>query len=597
MKPRGYIFLLSIPLSLSCLPAQAQVSFKTVVPQHAIAPGESFQVQYVLENAAGVSGFSSPKFQGFRVVAGPNIYSGKKSAAYNKSIPYKNLVFTLAAVGEGKFKINGAVCTVNGKLIKSNDAIVKVISPKEYDQSSYFLKAGEDPLKKIRENLFLKLIIDKQTCFIGEPLIATFKLYSRLQSRSNVIKNPGFYGFSVYDMINVNDKIQSEEKFKGHWFDVHTIRKVQLYPLQGGTFTIDAMELSNKIEFSRSMVTKKTEQEISENMYGGNRTDNKPGANTEVYEMNIKTDPVLIKVKPLPGKNVTDTFAGAVGNFSIAAFLEKDSLLRNEESSLIIEINGAGNFQRISSPVINWPQAIEAFEPSTKDTLDKRQVPLTGQRSFKYIFLSNKPGHYSIPPVSFSFFDLKTRTYKTASTKILPVFIKNESKPEKAPVPELIPAVSNKSSAWWLLVSLLFVLIAGIFLWLKNKQSAGRRAEEKRKMNESANPSFSTEEIFMATWSALDSEDQVFYKELDLAIWNYFKHRLRLSGSQMNKVALKNILITKKIRQDLVGKLVEIIHQCETGMYTNAEMNLNKKDALKTTEQIIRTIEDSLNAD
>jgi hypothetical protein len=183
-------------------------------------------------------------------------------------VSQKNLVFTLAAIREGNFKIPGASCLADGKFAKSNEVIVRVISQKEMDETSYFLKQGEDPFQKIHENLFLKLTLDKSTCFVGEPLVATFKLYSRLQSRSNIIKNPGFYGFSVYDMINVSNQAQSEEKLNGRWFDVHTILKVQLYPLQSGIFTIDPMELANEVEFSRSVVNKKTEQEVTENMYG-----------------------------------------------------------------------------------------------------------------------------------------------------------------------------------------------------------------------------------------------------------------------------------------------------------------------------------------
>src|SRR5215208_5806025 len=92
-------------------------------------------------------------------------------------------------------------------------------------QSTYFLSRGEDPLKKIRDNLFLKIMVDKHSCYIGEPLVATFKLYSRLQSTSEVIKNPGFYGFSVYDMVNLDDKLESLEIHNGNSFDVHIIRK------------------------------------------------------------------------------------------------------------------------------------------------------------------------------------------------------------------------------------------------------------------------------------------------------------------------------------------------------------------------------------
>ena len=65
-------------------------------------------------------------------------------------------------------------------------------------------------------------------------------------------------------MINLADKLVTTENIKGKLFDVHTIRKVQLYPLQAGDFTIDEMEVKNKVEFSKSIVNKKTEQEIVE---------------------------------------------------------------------------------------------------------------------------------------------------------------------------------------------------------------------------------------------------------------------------------------------------------------------------------------------
>ena len=41
------------------------------------------------------------------------------------------------------------------------------------------------------------------------------------------------------------------------------VRKVQLYPLRHGIFNIDAMEVQNKVEFSKSAVSKKTEREYS----------------------------------------------------------------------------------------------------------------------------------------------------------------------------------------------------------------------------------------------------------------------------------------------------------------------------------------------
>ena len=586
MKRSGYILLFPVFVCFPFLAVLAQANIRTVVPHRSIVPGESFQVQYILENAAKTSDFSPPQFQGFRVVAGPNIYSG------NKSTSDKNIVFTLVAVKEGIFKIQGATCRVNGRLQKSNDVIIRIISPKGADESSYFLKPGDDPFKKIRQNLFLKLIIDKQTCLIGEPLVATFKLYSRLQSRSNIIKNPGFYGFSVYDMVDVGDKVQSEEKIKGHWFDVHTIREVQLYPLQAGTFTIDAMELTNQVEFHRGVLNRKTEQEISENMYGNNEEKDKRDANAEVYEMNIRSHPVVITVKPLPAKNMLDTFAGAVGNFSIAAAVEKDSLLKNEEGLLTVNINGAGNFQRVNAPVIHWPKNIEVFEPSVKDTFDKQQVPLKGQRSFKYIFVTDRPSFYTIPSVSFYFFDLKAKTYKTVSTKPLSIFISSKSKKNKPAITLITASKSNDRSYLWLTAAGLLTLIVAIFLWTRNKRIMAK-AEEQRKMYRAANSYISVEEILVPPSMVISKDDKIFFEELNHAIWNYLANRLPYF--QRNKIELANILSQKGVRQGLIDKLIEIIHHCEAGLYTKAEMSLDKTELFQTTQRTLKAIEDSLN--
>jgi hypothetical protein len=114
------------------------------------------------------------------------------------------------------------------------------------------------------------LVVDRTTCFAGEPVQAIFKLYSRLESNSDIVKNPGFYGFAVYDIINLNDHISATETIDGRPFDVHTVRRVQLYPLQAGIFTIDAMEVTNKCEFSKSAVYKKAEQEIKEGVFENN---------------------------------------------------------------------------------------------------------------------------------------------------------------------------------------------------------------------------------------------------------------------------------------------------------------------------------------
>ena len=69
-------FFFSIAFLLCSALLQAQVSFKTVVPQQPLVAGESFQVQYILEDADNASSLKPPVFKNFRYVAGPNLYTG-----------------------------------------------------------------------------------------------------------------------------------------------------------------------------------------------------------------------------------------------------------------------------------------------------------------------------------------------------------------------------------------------------------------------------------------------------------------------------------------------------------------------------------------
>jgi BatD DUF11 like domain len=317
---------------------EAQVIFKTIVSRQVVTVGESFSIQYVLEDIEKDDGFTPPDFKDFRLAGGPHIHGGSLNGSGGLK-RVKNFAFTLVAAKPGRFIIPGATAKLNGKIIKSDNAIIDVISKadafekelkQEKDQtaSEYFLQPGEDPYEKMKKNLFMKVMVDKKSCYVGQPVVATFKLYSRLESKSDIVKNPGFYGFTVQDIISLNDNVAAIETVNGKAFDVHTVRTVQLYPLQEGVFTIDAMEVMNKVEFSKSAVNRKTEQEIVEGVF---ENDAPPGnANTVTYENNISSEKITIHVKPYPAAKKPVAFNGATGTFTIQALLEKNGIAKYE---------------------------------------------------------------------------------------------------------------------------------------------------------------------------------------------------------------------------------------------------------------------------
>lgn len=574
--------------------------FKTIVSQPLVTAGESFQVYYVLEDIEKDNEFIPPVFKDFRLglVSGPYIYSGSVNGN-NGSSPLKNFAFTLVATKAGRYIVPGATVKIKGRLIKSDNVIIDVITRKDAfeksarqerddNASDYFLRPGEDPYEKMRQNLFMKVLVDKTSCYVGQPVVATFKLYSRVESKSDIVKNPGFYGFTVYDIINLNDNIATTETVDGKAFDVHTVRSVQLYPLQAGIFTIDAMEVINKCEFSKSVVYKKTEQEIKEGVFEKN--DPPAKSNTVTYENNISTEKITIYVKPYPVAKKPAAFNGATGNFFIGASFKKTDLAKNEEGTLIITIGGKGNFTQLSAPIVQWPEGIETFDAVIKDSLDKTQAPLKGSRTFRFPFVANRAGSYIIPAVSFTFFDPDSNKYKTPEASIPEIKISNEEIKE-LPKKEATTKTADKkdNTSAWIYGSIFLVVLLIMLLQLRKTKKEEELVREK--LLEKTEPVVSIEQLLQPAQFSLVADDGHFYSLLQKIIWDHLGLQLKLSGSKMNKDDLYKAMKEKKMEEQY-RNLLAILQECEAATFTKAEFVHDKQELLNKTKETLGQIKD-----
>jgi len=427
--------------------ASGQVKFTTVVSSQDIGQKDYLQLEYVVENAKQIDELTPPNFAGFQVVQGP-IQSSGMSIVNGAMSQYKGLSFVLQPVRTGKFTIGGASATVDGHPMRSNAVTINVHSgggnpgsangnsnsgmgggnpfvqpfgtdpfgpaePRDVDRD-YVLHPGENIKEKIRKNLFLKVQVDKNSCFVGEPIVATYKLYTRVSSESRITKRPSLNGFSVYDMVDPASDPVSVEKLNGKAYTVHIIRKTQLIPLQAGNINLDPVEVENTVHFVRGgghqehhgggSLQDLLDQMMDDNSYGPEVEEN----------VTLDTKPVTIAVKPLP-ENKPASFNGAVGNFSVETSLGNKTVAAQDEMTLHVVVRGKGNIPMLTAPTVSWPAGFESFEPTAKEEVNKTTVPMSGSKTFDYVFTARDPGHYTIPAVSFSFFDPATQSYRSAS--------------------------------------------------------------------------------------------------------------------------------------------------------------------------------------
>ncbi len=561
----------------------AQISlaqeFRTVVPQEPAVVGDAFQVQYIVEDHSAES-LKPPAFTNFRLVSGPAFYKGR--TADDK--PVVNAVYTLEPLRPGRFIIQGATLVFGDRKIKSNSAEILVLSVaeamgKKEAANDYFLRPGEDPYRKIRENIFIRVQVNKRDVYVGEPVQAIFKLYSRLQSRSDILKNPGFYGFSVFDQVNLADKESTVENIGGKLFDVHTVRKVQLFPLQAGNLYIDEMEVRNRVEFSRSAVSKKTEQEIAEGMSVFEEDNEKLTAGSEIFESQMHTEPVMITVKPLPLGGKPGNYQGAVGEFSVETTVDQSSLAGERKGIFILKIMGAGNFMQIDAPRLDWPVGMEVFEPRVDDEFDRGSFPLKGERVFRYPFVLSKRGEFQLPEIRFQFFNPDSGKYRRSIAKGTSISLKEIS---ATPVPERIKKKGNNSIFVWAVPAGILITIF-FFYGIRKK----RKAEA---FSLPPDPN-SLENLWKEASIRADLPLHSFYSSLVQFTWKYFETRLSLRKGEMNKAILFSSLRKQGIDENVIGRLNQLFTRAEAILFTTVNLGSNLDEVLSESRELFRELD------
>jgi BatD DUF11 like domain len=632
--------------------AGAQVKFTTISSSQEIGRSDYLQVEFVVENAKQIDELTPPDFQGFRIIQGPIQSSGMSIVNGNMS-QYKALSFVLQPAKTGKFIIGGASAIVDGKRMQSN--IIKVtvdasssgsannstgnnsrqpgnpfLAPAWPDPSGpdpadidreYIVKPGENIKDKIHKNLFVKVQVDRNTCYVGEPIVATYKLYSRLSSESRVTKRPSLNGFSVYDMVDPNLDVASVEKLNGKDFTVHIIRKTQLIPLQAGTIDLDPVEVENTVHFIRGeghQAPRHSGNSLKD-LFDQMTDDNTAGGEFE-ENITLDTKPLTITVKPLPDENKPAEYNGAVGNFSIQASLANRGIAAQDEATLHVVVKGAGNLPVISPPPIHWPSGLDAFEPAAKEDINKTSVPMSGTKTFDYVFTARTPGHYTIPSIHFPYFDPSSQSYKTAGTESLDLQVAPGVKKTRPAQPSLAtpspgPAVSLKKfieqHLEWIFIVLILSLLA-VFLWRQNlhlkkkekelseaatkkaleeRSSGGQQAREDRGEGQQARedrgegrqdrgedklmPSSS----YTPTGFIIDPLQEAkqlfdkgdykgFYREVNRAIWKALGKKLDLRASELNKFNIARQLKVRGWDTEMTLSLENLLGECEMNLYT-----------------------------
>ena len=181
----------------------AQVSFSASISPRVIGKNETAELKLMVENAMQVQQITPPSLKNFIVISGPNRESGMESIN-GVTKQYIGLTYILKPKTKGSFTIGPATATADGKDLRSNSVTLEVTNKSTGNYSppslspfsgfspfadqevqsaykDYVLKKGENVSDKINKNIFIKVEVNKHACYVGEPVIVSYKLYTRLK--------------------------------------------------------------------------------------------------------------------------------------------------------------------------------------------------------------------------------------------------------------------------------------------------------------------------------------------------------------------------------------------------------------------------------
>jgi hypothetical protein len=242
------VFLIVIQFALCHFNIFAQSpAFTAQVSKNKVAIGEVFTVAFTL-NGTG-SNLTYPNFKGFEIYSGPN--QSQSISMVNGNVSQSTtLSFYILAKVEGRYTIGAATVMSGNQKLETKPIVIDVVkgNPQPQQQNQSQQPAGKEKNQYASElsndDLFVRTFLSKSKCFIGEQIMITQKVYSRVDLRGfQNVKFPPYNGFWA-QQENSNQQINlQQENVNGVNYYVADYNKVYLFPQRVGSITIDPVEL------------------------------------------------------------------------------------------------------------------------------------------------------------------------------------------------------------------------------------------------------------------------------------------------------------------------------------------------------------------
>lgn len=575
-----------------------------------VVSGDQFRLTFTV-NTQKVKDFRAPSItKGFDVLMGPSrsqqsstqIINGKVSSS--SSITY---TYILMAGDAGTYTIPAASIEANGEKIFSNAVTIKVLPPDQSasgskgSQKSSAQAGNQAASGRITSNdLFITATASKTTVHEQEAILLTYKVYTLVNLRQLFGKMPDLKGFHTQEIELPQQKTFSLEHYKGRNYNTTVWSQYVLFPQQTGKLEIPSITFEGVVAI----------QTVSDDPFDAFFN----GGGYQEVKKKIVTPKLTINVQPLPAKPAN--FSGGVGEFTLASSINAKDVKTNDAVTIKLTISGSGNMKLISTPEVKFPEDFEVYDPKVTNNFEASRAGLSGTQTIEYLAIPRHAGNFTIPPVEFTYFDLKSNSYKTLKTEAYNINVaKGQGNAD-----QVIADFTNKENVkvlgqdirfiklgdtklmpkgdvffgtvgYYLWYIIPFVLFIGLVVFFRKQ--AAENANVAKVKTKKANK-VATKRMKLAGKLLAENRKNEFYDEVLKALWGYISDKLSIPVSQLSKDNIEAELAKYGVADDVIKDFINALNECEFARYAPGDENEAMDKVYTTSVEAISKMENSI---
>ena len=464
---------------------------------------------------------------------------------------------------------------------------------KEYSSQPITVTISKSAIKKqstpqqtqtldLKDQLFLRAIVNKTKVYQNEPVIVTFRIYTKVSiTNYAVTKNPETSGFWAEDFdLGRTSAPARKEVYKGIEYTVADLRKVALFPTSAGNKTIGAMGLDCEIRVQSN----RRSRDVFDNFF------NDPFFSKSVRQT-INSYPVSIQVLPLPEDGKPYDFNGAVGKYKMSSSISSRQVKANEAITFSVNISGQGNIKMLADPQLDISPDFERYDPNIKVNIDNKSSVLNGSKSYEYVLIPRRAGTKKIKPIRFPYFDTTSKSYKVLTT---PEYVINVEKGEqdftvvgsgfsKEEVRLLGQdirfikqshdgfrvrgTVIYRSLSYLLLLFLPFVALVAAFIMNRynNRLYENVAYARSKRANRMAQKRLAKAKSFLK----VDTQKE-FYVQASIALAGFIADKLNRAAAGIITTEIEKELKKFNVGDDLIKRFLDLLQECDLHRFANS---------------------------